>query len=205
MRLTTIATTAGGGLLAAAVLAVTFTAPPGASATAQPLQLRSGVLAGASASPDAVNAASSTPTARPAPAPLTDEQKALVDAYLAAHPGRAQALAATAARWKTFADANPALAAELAKVAAMAPDDRKSALQSWFADHPEQKAAFRDWAEQTRQDRVERREARRDRRQNRREHRQDRRQDRRDGASTTPAPTTSGSGFSVGSSSVARA
>jgi hypothetical protein len=121
---------------------------------------------------------------------LTDEQKALIDEYLAAHPGRAQHLADTAAHWKAFADANPELAAELQKVAALPPAERKAELNSWFADHPEEKAAFKDWAKKTHDDRVDRRHERRDRRQDRRDRRQDRRDNR---GSTTPAPTTSGS------------
>lgn len=205
---TTIVASAGGALLAAAVLAVTVATPPAESqAAARPVQLSPGVLAGTSAadvSPSTTGTqsgsvssstgvtaipASSTAT-RPAPPPLTDGQKALIDDYLGAHPGRAQKLADTAARWKAFADANPALAAELEKVAALPPAERKAELSGWFADHPQEKAAFQDWVKQTHDERADRRHDRRDRRHDRRDRRHERRDNR---GSTTPAPTTSGS------------
>jgi hypothetical protein len=195
MRTTTIITSAGGALLAAAVLAVTLTAPgpsnglsngPSNDASAQPM-LRT-------ASSQLVAA---TPAPRPAPAPLTDAQKPLVEQYLAAHPGRAQRLAATAARWKAFADARRELAAELAKVAAMAPADRRAELRAWFADHPGQKAAFQAWVKQTRQDRVERRSERRELRQDRRERRQERRENRNGAATSVPSTTTSGAALVI--------
>jgi hemophore-related protein len=207
----TIVVASAGGTLLAAILAVTVATPPSQSqAAVQPVRLSSGVVTGtaagdatrptrasgsAASSVDPSSGAAvpaSSATSRPPAPPLTDQQKALIDEYLAAHPGRAQVLAATAARWKAFADANPELAAELQKVAALPPDQRKDELSGWFAAHPEQKAAFQDWVKQTRADRVERRHDRRDRRQDRRERRQDRRENRRDGA-TTPAPSTSGS------------
>jgi hypothetical protein len=195
MRTTTIITSAGGALLAAAVLAVTLTAPgpsnglsngPSNDASAQPMmRTASSQLVAASTAP------------RPAPAPLTEAQMALVEQYLGAHPGRALRLAATAARWKAFADANPELAAELAKVAAMAPADRRAELRAWFADHPGQKAAFQAWVKQTRQDRVERRSERRELRQDRRERRQERRENRNGAATSVPSTTTSGAALVI--------
>lgn len=230
MRTTTIVTMGGSALLATAVLAVTFATPPDADHV---LQSAAGTVSAESsvpasgpnvndsatnpAAPDAASitsggavvlSASTTPPASnaPAPAPLTADQQALIDQYLAAHPGRAQRLAATAARWKTFADANPELAAELAKVAALPPAQRKGELKVWFAGHPQQKEAFQTWMKQTRQDRVERRHARRDHRQDRRERRQERRENRRDGGTATPAPTptTSGSALTSSGSSAAQ-
>jgi hypothetical protein len=192
MRITTIAATAGGGLLTAAVLALTLTTPPDPStSSAQTLQAASSTTP--YAYPNAVTAPSATATPRPAPTPLSDDQQALVDDYLAAHPGRADALAATAARWKAFADANPELAAELAKVAAMAAADRKGELTAWFADHPDQKATFEQWGKQTHDERLQRREDRRDRRQDRRDRRRERRDDRQGGSSTTSNPSATGS------------
>jgi hemophore-related protein len=138
----------------------------------------------------------SAATPRSAPAPLTDQQKALIDSYLAAHPGRAQALAAMAARWKAFADAHPELAAELAKVAALPPVQRKQELSTWFAAHPDQKAVFEQWVKQTRQARAERRDDRRDRR-------RERRDNRGNGGASTPTPTPSTSSSALTTSALA--
>lgn len=195
MRITTIAATAGGGLLAAAVLALTLTTPPDRSPS--PVQT---LQSASSTTPygyrDAVPATSPGAAApRPAPTPLTGDQTALIDDYLAAHPGRADALAAEAARWKAFADANPELATELTKIAAMAPADRPGELKSWFDAHPDGKAAFEQWVKQTRDERAQRRADRRDRRQERRDRRQQRRDDRPGGTSTTPTPSATGSAF----------
>jgi hypothetical protein len=216
MRISTsLAAALGGGLLTATVLAVTITAPPDESTTpVRVLQSSSGAAlpdvestsapdassaAGAPTDPSVVPASSSATspsTTQPAPAPLTDDQKALIDEYLAAHPGRAQHLADVAARWKAFADANPELAEELAKVAAMPPADRKAELQSWFADHPEQKEKLGEWLKQTRDERVQRRQDRRERRDDRRDRRHERWQNRHDAEPTpAPSPTTSGSAF----------
>lgn len=217
MRISTsLAAALGGGLLTATVLAVTITAPPDEStAPVRTLQSSSGAAlpdvestsapdagsaAGAPSDPSVVLASSSDATGpsttQPAPAPLTDDQKALIDEYLAAHPGRAQHLADVAARWKAFADANPELAEELAKVAAMPPADRKAELQSWFADHPEQKEKLGEWLKQTRDERVQRRQDRRERRDDRRDRRHERWQNRHDAEPTpAPSPTASGSAF----------
>jgi hypothetical protein len=207
MRTTTIVTMGGSALLATAVLAVTFATPPdGASATDHVLQ--SSASTGPSSTPARAGsptvvltsvAAGSTST-KPAPLPLTAEQQALIDSYLAVHPGRAQRLAATAARWKAFADANPALAAELEKVAAMAPAERRQELTAWFAAHPDQKAAFTEWVKTTHDERAERRQERRDRRQDRRDRRRERRESRNGGTGTpAPAPSTSSSALTTSS------
>lgn len=122
------------------------------------------------------------------PPPLTTAQHQVVDEWLAAHPAAAQALAARAQRWKNFRLAHPELAAELDKVAALPPAQRRAELAAWLKAHPDQKAALKQWQAQLRADRLDRREDRRDRREDRRDRREDRRE-ARPGLALAPSAT----------------
>lgn len=118
------------------------------------------------------------------PPPLSTAQHQVVDEWLAAHPAAAQALAARAQRWKNFRLANPELAAELDKVAALPPAQRRAELASWLKENPDQKAALKQWQAQLRADRQDRR----DRREDRRDRREDRRE-ARPGSKSGAAPS----------------
>lgn len=115
------------------------------------------------------------------PTPLSEAQHKDVDEYLAAHPRVAQGLAEQAERWKAFTTANPELAAELQKLRALPADQRRAALEAYLKANPDQRAALKQWRDQSRQLRHDRR---------------DQRHDRRDMARpgpTTPVPSLSGS------------
>jgi len=147
MRTTTFAVSIAAAALAATVVAVPAVAAPGPGTPPAVTSQQSGTVA----------------------PPLTTAQHQVIDEWLAAHPAAARTLAARAQRWKAFRVAHPELAAELDKVRALPPGQRRAELVSWLKAHPDQKAALKKWHDQLRADRQDRRGDRRDRREERRD------------------------------------
>lgn len=101
-----------------------------------------------------VRRADTTPAA--APTGLTPEQQQALDDFLAAHPRAAGALVTRIERWKSFAQAHPALVAEVKTVAALPAEQRHAELRTWLKDHPDEAKAWRELRRQMRQDRRNR-------------------------------------------------
>ncbi len=113
----------------------------------------------ASGAPGTTTTAASTATSG-----LTATQEQALDQFLAAHPKVATALGERLDDWKAFADANPAVVAELKKVAALPQDQRRAELAAWAKAQPAQAKALREFRQHVRAERKQRREARQDRR-----------------------------------------
>jgi hemophore-related protein len=114
------------------------------------------------------NSYSSASTGTTATAPLTTKEKAAIDGFLTDHPVFAHVLADRAAAWDAFLAAHPDIAAEIAKVKALPADQRRAEIKAWLKDHPDARAAIRDWRGDLRTQRQDRRQERRDQRQARR-------------------------------------
>jgi hemophore-related protein len=112
--------------------------------------------AGSSGSP----ASSSKSTA----APLTSAQQDAILDFLADHPQLAQGLASRAQGWAKFVAANPAVKAELDKVAALPADQRRAELQKWLAANPAAKKALQTYRQGIREQRLTKQRDRLDRR-----------------------------------------
>jgi len=96
--------------------------------------------------------------------PLTATEKDAIDGFLDDHLGLAHALAGRAEAWAAFLKANPAIAAEVAKVKALPVAARRAEVRKWLSDHPDARTAIRDWRSGLRDQRQARRKDRRDRR-----------------------------------------
>lgn len=97
-------------------------------------------------------------------APLTATEKGAIDGFLDNHLGLAHALASRAEAWAAFMKAHPEIAAEVAKVKALPPDERRAEVKKWLSDHPDARTAIRDWRSGLRDQRQARRTDRRDQR-----------------------------------------
>ncbi|GAA4348338.1 hemophore-related protein [Angustibacter luteus] len=121
------------------------------------------IAGGAVAVPAMASGSSPTPTPTSSSAPfkgLTDAQQKELCGFLAVHPKAGTALANRLDTWQRFADAHPAVVAELTKVAGMTPDQRKAELKAWAKAHPADAKAWHEFRQQVRDARKERREAR---------------------------------------------
>jgi hemophore-related protein len=103
-------------------------------------------------------------SATPTSAPLTQAQKDDILDFLADHPRLGQALAARAQGWERFLAAHPDIKAELAKVLALPPDQRRAELQKWLAANPQAKQALKDYRQGLREQRLTKQRDRLDRR-----------------------------------------
>lgn len=144
MRRTTIAAGLAAALVSGAAVAV-----PAMATSGQPAGTRQ------------VSSASSTPG-------LTTTQEQTLDQFLATHPKMAAALGKRLDTWKAFADANPAVIAELKKVADLSPDQRRSELAAWAKANPDEAKAWQEFRQKVRQTRDAARDARREAREKRR-------------------------------------
>jgi hemophore-related protein len=123
------------------------------------------IAGGALALPAMAASSTPSPTKTSSSAPvtgLTDAQQRELDDFLASHPKAAQALVTRLEGWQKFADAHPAVVAELKKVAGMTPDQRKAELKAWVKAHPADAKAWHEFRQQIRDDRHQRRQDRRD-------------------------------------------
>jgi hemophore-related protein len=108
------------------------------------------------------NGSSAAPSS--ASTPLTATEKAAIDGFLDDHLGLAHALAGRAQAWAAFLNANPDIAAEVAKVKALPVAERRAEVRKWLSDHPDARAAIRNWRSGQRVQRQARRTDRRDKR-----------------------------------------
>jgi hemophore-related protein len=118
-----------------------------------------GVLALGLAMPTLADASGKTTTA-----PLTSAQQNAILDFLADHPQVAQGLASRAQGWATFVAANPAVKAELDKVAALPADQRRAELKKWLAANPAAKKALQTYREGIKEQHLTRQRDRLDRR-----------------------------------------
>jgi hemophore-related protein len=124
-----------------------------------------GVLGLGLAMPALADAAGSSGSSSPSSAaPLTSAQQEVILDFLADHPELAQGLAARAQGWAKFVAANPAVKAELAKVAALPADQRRAELKKWLAANPAAKKALQTYREGIREQRLTKERDRLDRR-----------------------------------------
>jgi hemophore-related protein len=76
---------------------------------------------------------------------LSSSQLSSIEQFLTDHPNLAQALAGRAASWQKFLAANPSIKAELAKVATLPADQRKSDLKAWLQANPSARTALQEY------------------------------------------------------------
>lgn len=144
MRRSTIAAGLTAALVSGAAVAVPAMATSGQSATTR-----------------LTSSANSTPG-------LTTSQQQALEQFLGTHPKVATALGKRLDAWKAFADANPAVVAELKKVAGLSPEQRRSELAAWAKANPAEAKAWQAFRQQVRQTRDTARDARREAREKRR-------------------------------------
>jgi hemophore-related protein len=80
---------------------------------------------------------------KPAPPPLTSTQKQAIQDFLGQHPRLGQRLATRAQAWETFLVAHPGLKAELAEVATLPTNQRRTELRAYLKAHPTDRAALK--------------------------------------------------------------
>ena len=121
------------------------------------------IAGGALAVPALASGSDPTPTASASSAPVTrPDRHPAAGAATTSWPRTRRSRTALVTRldgWQTFADAHPAVVAELKKVAALPADQRKAELKTWAKAHPADAKAWHEFRQQIRDDRKERREA----------------------------------------------
>jgi hemophore-related protein len=110
--------------------------------------------------PALASGGSASPAASSAGSSLSSSQLQSIEDFLADHPNLAQALAGRAADWQKFLAANPAIKAELAKVATLPATQRRAALKTWLQANPSAKAALEKYRIGLKQARLSRQQDR---------------------------------------------
>jgi hemophore-related protein len=108
----------------------------------------------------ASSGSSASPAATSTTSSLSSSQLQSIEDFLADHPNLAQALAGRAASWQKFLAANPAVKAELDKVATLSTTQRRAALKTWLQANPDAKAALEKYRIGLKQARLSRQQDR---------------------------------------------
>jgi hemophore-related protein len=108
----------------------------------------------------ALASSGSPATTTTTPSALSSSQLQSIEEFLADHPNLAQALAGRAADWEKLLAANPAIKAELAKVATLPAPQRRAALKTWLQANPSAKAALEKYRIGLKQARLSRQQDR---------------------------------------------